>query len=256
MNLSKPVLICVVCLFPAVVLAEGADHQVTVTGRAEVRVVPDQVVMKFAAETMDEELDRSKRENDRIVNAVFAAAQTIDLPANQIATDFLQIESVFTTSRGESQFLGYKVTKSIVITLNELGSFEELLSAVLAAGVNRVQGIEFLTTEFRRHRDDAMLLALDAAREKAQAMAGRLGAAIGDPVLIKEGASRLYPSPSNTLRNLSQDDGWLDGPLAPGQLAIPAVVTVTFLLANDIVFHEEDLLVLHTETIDHLDSLE
>ncbi len=63
------------------------------------------------------------------------------------------------------------MSNSLVLTLGEVTQVEDLLSSLLEAGVNRVIGVELRSTEFRQYRDKAMLMALDAAREKAQAMA-------------------------------------------------------------------------------------
>ena len=208
-------------------------REVTVTGRAEVRVVPDEVVLSFAVETMDEELKLSKQENDRIVGAALEAIKGSGLNADQVKTDRIKIEPIYRNPRSAAgAFQGYQVTNSFVVTLRDVDLVEELLSSVLEAGVNRVIGVVFRTTEFRQHRDRALLLALDAAKEKAQAMSERLGSKIGKPISISEGSPRLRPSASNSVQRTSSVGEWMNGPLAPGELSIPAVVTVTFELVD------------------------
>ena len=143
-------------------------------------------------------------------------------------TDFINIEPVYENSRTEKKFLGFKVNTSIVLTSQEIEQVEGLLSAVLEAGVNRVSGLNFQTTEYRQHRDRAMLMALDAAKVKAQEMAERLGSKIGKPLSISEGTPSRYPRASNTIQSMESIGYWMDGPIAPGQLSIPAIVSVTF----------------------------
>ena len=135
MSLFKSLILFAFVLFPIVAVAEGDIREVTATGRAEVRVVPDEVVLSFAVETMNEDLNLAKQENDRIV-------------------------------------------------------------------------------------------------KDAQAMSERLGSKIGNPVSIREGSSSLRPSAVNSsLRSLSEGE-WTDGPLALGEMSIPAVATVTFELVD------------------------
>jgi len=55
----------------------------------------------------------------------------------------------------KDEFIGYFVRKNISITLKDVSKFEQLLSNVLQAGVNYVHGIDFRTTELRKHRDEA-----------------------------------------------------------------------------------------------------
>ena len=64
---------------------------------------------------------------------------------------------------------------------------EDLVTAVLQSGVNYIHGINFQSTEFKKYREQARELALNAAKEKAEKMAGALGQLIGDPVQINEG---------------------------------------------------------------------
>ena len=232
MSSCKPLVICVLILFPVLALAEESVREVTVTGRAEVRVVPDEVVLSFAVETINEELNLSKQENDRIVTAALDAVREIGLDANQIKTDHIRIEPVYANSRLKREPLGFQVTNSIVVTFQDIGLVEEVLSSVLEAGVNRVSGMDFHSTDFRQHRDKAMMMALDAAKEKAQTMSRQLGSEIGKPISIKEGTSGFRPSPSNSIQNSSSIGDWMNGPLAPGLLSIPAVVTVTFELVD------------------------
>lgn len=228
MNSYRSLVILALVLFPVMALAEVSTREVTVTGRAEVRVVPNEAVLSFAVETLNEDLNLSKQENDKIVTAALDAVRELGLDANQIKTDHIRIESVYANPRSNREFLGYKVTNSVAVTFQDVGLVEEMLSAVLEAGVNRVSGITFHSTDFRKHRDEAMMMALDAAKEKAQAMARQLGSKIGKPISIKEGTSGRFPSPSNSIQNSSTMGDGMNGPIAPGKLSIPAVVTVTF----------------------------
>ena len=228
MNSCRSLVILALVLFPVMALAEGSTREVTVTGRAEVRVVPNEAVLSFAVETLNEDLNLSKQENDKIVTTALDAVRELGLDANQIKTDHIRIESVYANPRSNREFLGYKVTNSVAVTFQDVGLVEEMLSSVLEAGVNRVSGIIFRSTDFRQHRDEAMMMALDAAKEKAQAMARQLGSKIGKPISIQEGTSRRFPNPSNSIQNSSPMGDGMNGPIAPGKLSIPAVVTVTF----------------------------
>jgi uncharacterized protein YggE len=223
-----------IILLPAVAVAEGDIRQITVTGRAEVRVEPDEVILSVAVETMNEQLNVSKQENDDIVEAALEAVREIGLAAEQVKTDYMRIEPIYSSPRSADRaLLGYQVTNSIVVTSQDVALVEELLTALLEAGVNRVIGVEFRSTEFRQHRDKAMLLALDAAKEKAEAMSRHLDAQTGKPLSISEGSpSRFLPSASNTVQRSPGAGEWLGGPLAPGELSIPAVVTVVFELID------------------------
>jgi hypothetical protein len=131
------------------------------------------------------------------------------------------------------------------MTLRDLSRFEDLLSQALTAGVNYVQGIEFRTTELRKHRDEARALAIQAAREKATALAGELGQDVGEPQTIQEDQSGWWSGYSawwgsrwggTMSQNVIQEmggTGWTGGSsVAPGQIDVTARVTVSFELTK------------------------
>ena len=233
MRLLKSWIILGFFLFPVAASAEGYVREVTVTGRAEVRVAPDEAVLSFAVETMNEDLNLSKQENDRIVKTALEAVHEIGLSAGHVKTDYMKIEPIYGNSRSVNKtLLGYQVTNSIVVTTQDIDQVEGLLSSLLESGVNRVIGVEFRTTGYREHRDRAMLMALDAAKEKAQAMSEHLGSNIGKPLSISEGSPSRRPSLSNSVQRSPSAGEWMNGPLAPGELSVPAIVTVTFELVD------------------------
>jgi len=219
---------------------------ITVSGNAEVRVTPDEVVLTLGVETWDKNLDVAKRENDRIVKAVLDLAKTYDIPSRYVQTDYINIEPRYDYMYEKREFIGYFVTKTIVITLKDISQFEDFLSDVLETGVNYVHGIQFRTTELRKHKDQARELAIQAAREKAEALAGSLGQEIGEPHMIREDAvdwwsgygawwssTRGGMMSQNIVQEFNGGTALMEeSSLAPGQLNVNARVTVSFAMEN------------------------
>lgn len=215
---------------------------ITVSGEAELRIVPDEVILHLGIETSDKSLDKAKRQNDQIVRKVFEVARNHGVPQAHIQTDYIHIAPRY-DDYAQREFIGYFVYNTIAITLRDLTQFEELLSAVLESGVNYVQRIEFRTTQLRQYRDEARALALRAAQEKAVAMAGELGQAVGDPRTIQELANDWWSGygswwggrGSSMTQNVIQEVGGdavnYDSSLAPGQLAVKARVSVSFAMS-------------------------
>jgi len=222
--------------------ADSTDRTITVEGQAEMRVVPDEVLLTLGVETDDMDIGAAREQNDRRVAAIVAAAATSGITGDYIRTDYLDIEPRY-KDWPRSVFLGYFVRRSLVITLRDLTRFEVLLSSALTAGANYVHGVEFRTTELRKHRDDARVRAVRAAREKAEMMAGALGQQIGTPTRIQEGGNWWW-SPYNrwwgrsgggmTAQNVVQEvrGPAPEGGTVPGLISVSAAVSVTFALAQ------------------------
>jgi hypothetical protein len=137
-------------------------------------------------QTSNLDLEIAKTQNDDAVQKVLAVVSSYGIDPEHVQTEHLSIESRYSRTYEHRDFLGYFVRKTIVVTLNDSPKFEDLLGAVLQAGVNYVHGIDFHTTELRKYRDEARSLAIKAAREKAVALASALDEEIGRPQQITE----------------------------------------------------------------------
>jgi uncharacterized protein YggE len=217
---------------------------ISVTGEAEVRVVPDEVILTLGVETWNKDLDLARRQNDQVVGRVLALSEEFGIASQYVQTDYVGIEPRYRNGYYEDRdFIGYFVHKTVVITVRDLTQFEALLAAALDAGVNYVHGIQFRTTELRQYRDEARALAIQAAQEKASALASELGQDVGEPQRIEEvhsGWGSGYNSwwgsrwGSGMSQNVIQEIGTgplpVDGTLAPGQINVSATVAVAFVL--------------------------
>ncbi|MEJ2212444.1 MAG: SIMPL domain-containing protein, partial [Anaerolineae bacterium] len=161
-------------------------------------------------------------------------------------TDYVSIDPRYKDGYYEERdFVGYFVRKNVVVTLRDLAEFEPLLSDALEAGVNYVHGVAFRTTELRQHRDEARALAIQAAQEKAMALAGALDQDVSQPLTIQEEQAGWWSSynawwgsswgagmTQNVIQELGGASALADSTVAPGQIKVNARVSVTFELGD------------------------
>jgi uncharacterized protein YggE len=101
----------------------------------------------------------------------------------------------------------------------------------VAAGANRIHALQMRTSELRKHRDQARLMAVRAAREKAVAIASELGQKIGRARNVQVDSPQGYWANANTTQNaFSSAGGDSSGAadFAAGQITVTGRVTVTF----------------------------
>lgn len=227
----------IVCATPA--LAQF-PRTITVNGQAEIKVAPDEVVITVGVETDHLDITRARSENDTRVKAIVAAAALQGLRPVDVRSEFLDIQPRYSDESDRRSFRGYFARRSLSITLRDPSRFEELITALLGAGVNYLHGVDFRTSELRRHRDEARTLAIRAARDKARLMAEALDGRVGAATSVQEGHSGWWSPYGNwwgsryggaMIQNVMQDRrsaGTGDDTLVPGQLSVTATVTVTF----------------------------
>lgn len=207
---------------------------ITVTGQAEIMVVPDEVDFRLRVVTMEKELEPAMQKNDRIVKSLFAIARKYQIPPAQLQTDWINVSQRFTDERVTKQppvFVGYTVTKNLAIILRDVSKTEDLLTDIIKSGVSEVQNVSFRTTQLRKHKDEARARAMKAAQEKASAITKEIGQSIGKAYSISEDEPTPYYA-QNSMSNFIGDSGRPsasdENTIALGQISITARVTVSF----------------------------
>jgi uncharacterized protein YggE len=116
-----------------------------------------------------------------------------------------------------------------MITLKDVKKAEPVIDSALKNGANQLQGIDFRSVELRRHRDQARSLAIQAAKEKAIALAHDLDCTVGAPRTINESGSGYLTAYSslNSEQEMPQVEE-SNETLPLGQISIRAAVNVTF----------------------------
>ena len=210
---------------------------VSTTGDAVVYVRPDEAVVSFGVETYDANLDKSKEQNDAKSAALVKAVLALGIEEKHLSTDRMEVELRY-ADRGKpvAGIEGYFARRWYSVHLKDVKLLEKLIDTVLKSGANRLSGIEFRTSELRKHRDQARKMAIRAAKEKAELLATELGAGVGGPRTINESGSYGYSGGRNWnfnsyAQNAAQvmpggGDGGETTPL--GQIAVSATVAVTF----------------------------
>lgn len=213
---------------------KGDRPLITVSGQAEINVTPDMAIFNLRVVMLDKDLARAKALNDERVKKVLALAKDYQLAPGDVQTNYISIETSYSevTETKPSVFLGYEVAKSIVLTLRDMNRIEALLSDVVKAGVNRVGGIEFRTTQLRKYRDQARQMAIRAAQEKAIALTKEIGQTIGKAYSITEESFERSGGSNNFVQNSISSEGGdnsqSEGTIAIGQIPVSARVTVRF----------------------------
>ena len=221
---------------------------ISVSGSAEIRVTPSIVNLVVGVETRNRSLAAAKAENDRRVQAVVASMRALGVEPKDIQTDYIHVNPDYTTRDDTVTVLRYyNVRKTIAITLKDVTTFERALSGTLQSGANYVLNVQFLTSDLRKHRDEARARAIQAAREKAEALAREMNAQVGKVISIDEqggggpwhsyGMSwdgMRYGGPGANQVSVQAGGGsseLLGESIALGQIGITASVSVSFELA-------------------------
>jgi uncharacterized protein YggE len=218
---------------------------ITVSGSSEVKVAPDEVYLRAGVETRNEELTEAKAQNDRAITKALAFLKK-EVDSKNVQTDFISFEPVHEGSASHTKPVAYIARNSIEVKLTKIDSLDRILTGLLTNGVNTIHGIEFRTSELRKHRDAARAAAIRAAVEKADALARDLGVKRGKVYNVSAsdnwwgGASSYWGNrygfagmAQNSVQysgNSGQDFG--ESTLSAGLISVSATVSVSFQVAD------------------------
>lgn len=234
---------------PAMVLAasgsEGtcdSSRSVQVSGAAVINVVPDRVLLQLGVQTNGTNPESVQDANEQEIQRVIRAVLALGVESKDIATDYYLVYPIY-DNYNSLYIKGYRIDNTISITLRDVHLVEDVLVAALRSGANEVQDIQFYTSELRAYRDQARQLAMKAAHEKAQLLAGAAGAQTGCVLTISENtwtsyygswrggremalwAQNVVQNASVSSNSSSQED---DAPISLGMIAVRAEVVASY----------------------------
>ena len=211
---------------------------VTTTGNSEVKVVPDLADLRFDIELRNTNLKTALAQEAEKMSQLVAALKAAGIGERDLQTSQVTINPVYQQENGTyaetAKIAFFSVSQTVGCTLRDIQKITAITTRAIDAGANRVSGVTLRTSRLRQYRDQARVMAVKAAKEKALALAGELGSKVGKPHSITEQSSEI---PTLLLGNsfaqnaaAAPGDSGSNSAFEPGTISISATVTVAFVL--------------------------
>lgn len=200
---------------------------VVVYGEGVVDVVPDQVLINSRIEHEGESVQEVKKKNDAVVNKVLGYLKSQGIPEKNIRTTYVNLNKNYNYNEKSYSYVAYQ---TIAVKLEDLRGYEFIISGMLDAGLNGIDGIEFLSSNQEMHEKQARKIAMHNARSRAEDYAGALNQKIGKAVSISEMEGNNFNPVYKTEMIRLQGDAGEQETLSPGEMQVTARVAVGFLL--------------------------
>lgn len=200
---------------------------VNVTGEGIVKVKPDEVLIKSRIEHEGSSAAEVKKQNDVVVDKVIKYLQANGVKDEAIKTEYLNLNKRYDYN---DKTYSYVANQAISIKLDDLAEYEKIMKGLLENGLNRIDGIQFKSSEMEKYEEEARKLAVLDAQKRAKELAGPLGQEIGKAISISE---MDYNSFQPVYRmdeavEMSAAKGANQQTIAPGELEIKIKVNVGF----------------------------
>ncbi len=238
---NKSLLLSVILILAVLLSACGAAAQaaqveqpnepqmrtLSVNGTGQVFLSPDIAYIAIGVHTQGKDAAEAVTSNNAQSQKVADALESFDIDPKDIQTrNFSIYPQQEVNQDGEVTGTTYNVDNTVFVTIRDLGEIGDILNAVVAAGANTINSIQFdvedKDTALAQARDQAVANAQTQAEELAQAAGVTLGAiqninsySPGYPVPFMEGRGGAAMVESAV-------------PISPGQLTLTAEVSVVY----------------------------
>ncbi|MEX2494860.1 MAG: SIMPL domain-containing protein [Woeseia sp.] len=223
-NSKKPALRLAALAFAFVACTATAalaeSRSITVTGQGEAFAKPDQAAVNAGIQTFAETVVQATRQNQAVVEKIFAALAEQDIPDKDIQTSNYSIwaEQDHHESR-QGRIVGFRVSNIVSVTIGDIDKVGEVLAAVTNAGANTIHGIQFGVKEPAALEEKAREAAMRDARARAEALAQLAGVQLGEILTISTSSGPISPGPM-ARRSMEMADAAPAPGIAPGEQSV------------------------------------
>jgi uncharacterized protein YggE len=218
--MRRPLLLLAVLLatpLQAQVQFQPSVPQVVATGRGDIAVAADAAMVIIAVESRQASAAAASADIAQRMRAVREALIRVGVPADSITTSAYSVQPNLEHTEGRPRQNGYLALNAVRVRTRRLDQVGPIIDAAIAAGANRVDGVQFGASSTARARRAALAEAVAEARGDAEEMARAAGGRLGELLELSTVAS-----PGNVMiRGASS----IQTALNPADIQVQAVVT-------------------------------
>ena len=207
----------------------NGNGEISVSGTGSINVNPDVAYISLGVSTKGIDPKATLDENNRLIAAVISAVRDKGIAEKDIRTTDFNIYPDYNYGyyENEGQIRGYTVSNNVSVVVRDISIVGDVLGAAANAGANASGGVQFGLLDNSAAYNEALVLAIQSAVGKAEAIAGALGKSIGSPSSVAESINYYTPYYA-AAENLSMDAPVGNVPVQTGKLTVTANVQMVY----------------------------
>lgn len=218
---------------PLTIQAVTERPSLNLSAYGEVRTAPDMATISFGVVTEAPTAAEAMRLNAERMNQVIAALNRAGIAARDVQTSGLNLSAQYDYVQNEPPKLrGYQASNQVTVIINDLTRVGSTADAVVAAGVNQINGISFGLKDPSAAENQARQIAVRNLQAKAALYSQALGVPLGGIRSLSEGGGYAPqpPQPMYAMRAEAAMDA--STPVSAGELTVRIDITGVYDLAR------------------------
>ena len=209
-------------------MAQTPPSTVDVSGEGIVKVVPDEVTINIRVENTGENTQTLKKQNDATISDVLKFLKKMNIADKDVRTEYMNLTKNYDYN---TKTYTFAANQSLSVKLRDIKKYEEVVKGLLDTGINRIDGIDFSSSNVKDLESQARKKAVENAQMKAKEYASVLNQTIGKAVSISEFRNTVGPQPMYKMAMMeSSADAGGSQTISLGEMEIRTTVNVSFLL--------------------------
>ena len=202
-----------------------AKIQVSATGTTNMN--PDMATVSAGVVTQGKTAREAMFGNATKMTRVFEELEAAGIEKKHITTSQLSLKPKYNyQNRQAPKIDGYEARNTVSAKTYNLDDVGAMLDALVKAGVNNINGVQFSIKDSKAARDKAREDAIREAREKAESMASAAGVKLGKLKSLSESGGNFRPQP--VAYALEARSAGASTPVAAGEQAISVTVNMSY----------------------------
>ncbi|WP_062569093.1 SIMPL domain-containing protein [Pseudoalteromonas arabiensis] len=156
--------------------APDSPH-IYIQGQATVTAIPDNVKLTVGIVEVDKDLIAAKNKADTTMAKAIKLAKSQGVDEKGIYASNISIDrqTEYNRETGKQNFVGYRVTRSLSLTLEDLKKYPILLQQLVDSGINEINQTQFVSSRYDELHKQAQKLAIKDAKAAAKELASDYG---------------------------------------------------------------------------------
>lgn len=206
-----------------------AKIQVSATGTTNMN--PDMATVSAGVVTQGKTAREAMFGNATKMTRVFEELEAAGIEKKYITTSQLSLKPKYNyQNRKAPKIDGYEARNTVSAKTYNLDDVGAMLDALVKAGVNNINGVQFSIKDSKAAKDKAREDAIREAREKAESMASAAGVKLGKLKSLSESGGNFRPQP--VAYALEARSAGASTPVAAGEQAISVTVNMSYDIAE------------------------
>ena len=216
------------------VVAQGEtppQRTISVTGRGKATLTPEIVYVTIGVHTENENASQAVAANNQQSQKVAGALKAFDIDKKDVQTNnFSVYPQQQYDNEGKFQGIKYVVDNTVFVTLRDISQLGDLLDAVVKAGANSINSVQFDVADREAALSEARAAAVANGEKQAQELAKAAGVTLGQVQTISSyGGSApipLYDYKSGVGGGAAVAEAGV--PVSPGQMVLTVEMNMVY----------------------------